>query len=324
MYFAFANWLSVVLSSAGIQRCPLPSLSARCTQTTNNMAEEAGGREQLLPKKGITTSIIWNWFGFTASDEGQTTPRCKLCLKAVVVACSSTTNLFQHLKRKHAAEWEKCRLLRKDDRSSSSDKDSTKSVKQTTLQQSFSSCVPYEKSGARWKAITDAITFFIATDMLPVYSVEKRGFNHMLRVLDARYTVPSRKYFSDVALPQLYNATRQKITRELKDIDFYAATTDLWSSRTMQPYMCLTVHYINENWDLRNVCLQTAYFPEDHTGEMIGQELKDALSSWELSEERLTCMTTDSGTNVIKALKDNKWPNLKCFGHRLHNAIGKF
>lgn len=146
----------------------------------------------------------------------------------------------------------------------------------------------------------------------------------MLRVLDARYTVPSRKYFSDVALPQLYNATRQKITRELKDIDFYAATTDLWSSRTMQPYMCLTVHYIDENWNLRNVCLQTAYFPEDHTGEMIGQELKDALSSWELSEERLTCMTTDSGTNVIKALKDNKWPNLKCFGHRLHNAIGKF
>ncbi|XP_022042867.1 E3 SUMO-protein ligase ZBED1-like [Acanthochromis polyacanthus] len=289
--------------------------------TTNKMAEQPGAKEQLLPKKGTTTSIIWNWFGFTASDEGQTTPRCKICQKAVVVACSSTTNLFQHLKRKHAPEWEKCRLLRRENQSSTSSTDSTQAVKQRTLEQSFSRGVPYEKSGARWKAITEAITFYIATDMLPVYSVEKRGFNHMLSVLDARYTVPSRKYFSDVALPQLYNTTRQKINRELKDIDFYAATTDLWSSRTMQPYMCLTVHYINESWNLRSVCLQTSYFPEDHTGDTIGQELKDALNSWGLSEERLTCMTTDSGTNVIKAMKDNNWPNLKCFGHRLHNAI---
>nr|XP_023675618.1 zinc finger BED domain-containing protein 4-like [Paramormyrops kingsleyae] len=32
-------------------------------------------------------------------------------------------------------------------------------------------------------------------------------------------------------------------------------------------------------------------------------------------------MTTDSGTNIIKALKGNNWPSLQCFGHRLHNAI---
>ncbi|CAM4333531.1 unnamed protein product [Leuciscus chuanchicus] len=158
-------------------------------------------------------------------------------------------------------------------------------------------------------------------DMLPVCSVEKRGFNNMLKVLDARYTVPSRKYFSDVALPQLYNNTRQKIISELKGIYFYAATTDLWSSRTMQPYMCLTVHYVSESWDMLRVCLQTSYFPQDHTGQTIALELKDAMNSLGLSEERITCMTTDSGSNAIRAMKDNNWPNLKCFGHRLHNAV---
>ncbi|CAM4697888.1 unnamed protein product [Leuciscus chuanchicus] len=134
----------------------------------------------------------------------------------------------------------------------------------------------------------------------------------MLKVLDARYVVPSRKYFADVALPHLYNTTREKIRSELKEMQFYSATTDLWSSRTMQPYLSLTVHYINTSWTLRSICLQTAYFPDNHT---------DALSSWGLSEERLVCMTTDSGTNIIKALKDNNWPSLQCFGHRLHNAI---
>ncbi|XP_073727057.1 E3 SUMO-protein ligase ZBED1-like [Misgurnus anguillicaudatus] len=284
------------------------------------MAGTAGEREQLLPKKTSSTSVVWSWFGFTASDEEQTTPRCKLCLKAVVVAGSSTTNLFQHLKRRHAAEWEKCCLLRKKNHSSGVSA-STPFAKQTTLPQSFSNSLPYEKSGARWKAITEAITLYIAMDMLPVYSVEKRGFNNMLKVLDARYTVPSRKYFSDVALPQLYNNTRQKIISELKGIDFYAATTDLWSSRTMQPYMCLTVHYVSESWDMRSVCLQTSYFPQDHTGQTIALELKDALNSWGLSEERLTRMTTDSDSKVSRAMKDNNWPNLKCLGHRLHNAV---
>ncbi len=32
-------------------------------------------------------------------------------------------------------------------------------------------------------------------------------------------------------------------------------------------------------WALRSVCLQTAYFPDDHTGELIAQGLKEALDS---------------------------------------------
>lgn len=84
--------------------------------------------------------------------------------------------------------------------------------------------------------------------------------------------------------------------------------------------MSLTVHSINDEWALQSVCLQTAYFPEDHKVDLVAQGLKDALSSCNLAEDQLVCMTTDSGTNMIRALKDNGWPNLQCFGHRLHNA----
>ncbi|KAI2661570.1 E3 SUMO-protein ligase ZBED1 [Labeo rohita] len=166
----------------------------------------AACNRELLPKKGTGNSVIWNWFGFDAADKTQTKPCCKICFKAVATGSSSTTNLFQHLRNKHPEEWEKCNRLRSENGSSS-----TPAKKQTTLPESFTNCVPYDKNGARWKAITEAITFYIATDMLPIYSVEKRGFNHMLKVLDARYVVPSRKYFADVALPHLYNTTREKI-----------------------------------------------------------------------------------------------------------------
>lgn len=265
----------------------------------------AASSEDLIPKKGNVSSVIWNWFGFVASDTEQTAPRCKVCL-AVATKGSCTTNLLQHLKQRHAAEWERCCSLRKEqDRGSPS----TATTKQPSVLETFTNCIPYDKKGARWKVITDAVAMYIAKDMVPIYTVEKPGFIHLLKVLDPRYVLPSRKYFSDVALPQLYNSTRQRIAAELDGVSFYSATTDLWSSRVMQPYLSLTLHFINDDWTLRSVCLQTAYFHDEHKGEIIAQGLKDALSSWNLPEDRLTCMTTDSGTNMLKALRDNGWPS---------------
>lgn len=265
----------------------------------------AASSEYLIPKKGNVSSVIWNWFGFVASDTEQTAPRCKVCL-AVATKGSCTTNLLQHLKQRHAAEWERCCSLRKEqDRGSPS----TATTKQPSVLETFTNCIPYDKKGARWKAITDAVAMYIAKDMVPIYNVEKPGFIHLLKVLDPRYVLPSRKYFSDVALPQLYNSTHQRIAAELDGVLFYSATTDLWSSRVMQPYLSLTLHFINDDWTLRSVCLQTAYFHDEHKGEIIAQGLKDALSSWNLPEDRPTCMTTDSGTNMLKALRDNGWPS---------------
>ncbi|XP_060764691.1 E3 SUMO-protein ligase ZBED1-like [Neoarius graeffei] len=97
--------------------------------------------------------------------------------------------------------------------------------------------------------------------------------------------------------------------------------TDLWSSRTMEPYLSLTVHYIDEDFQIKNRCLQTSFFPQDHTGEAIAQGLEEALASWSLQEERLVCITTDSGANIVKAASLNQWTRLQCFGHRLHLAI---
>ncbi|KAM3842884.1 E3 SUMO-protein ligase ZBED1-like [Diretmus argenteus] len=278
----------------------------------------AQGSEDFVAKKGKSKSVVWKWYGFAVSDEKQTTPHCKVCLKAVSSKDSSTTNLFQHLEKNHTPEWEQCVALRAQEKEPAKTPPATK---QLTLAASFAHGVPYSKADAKWKRITDAVAFHIAKDMVPIYTVEKAGFKHMLNVIDPRYQLPSRKYFGNIVLPRLYNTTRAKVTKQLEDVQFFSATTDLWSSRTMQPYLSLTVHFITDEWSLEHICLQTSFFPDDHTGEEIAQGLRDALESWHLNEDRLVCMTTDSGTNMIKALRLKKWPNLQCFGHKLHNAI---
>ncbi|KAG2457434.1 ZBED1 protein, partial [Polypterus senegalus] len=104
--------------------------------------------------------------------------------------------------------------------------------------------------------------------MVSVATVEKYGFQKLLRTIDPKYVIPSRKYFAEEALPKLYNEVKEKILNQLQNVRHFSTTSDLWTSRAMQPYMSLTVHFI-ENWEIRSVCLQTGFAPDDHTRETI-------------------------------------------------------
>nr|XP_054603768.1 E3 SUMO-protein ligase ZBED1-like [Nothobranchius furzeri] len=252
----------------------------------------------------------------------------------------NTTNLFNHLKKYHPSDYTESVKMRAESGqlvSLSQSRLSTSAAassgpagtggaaaqpKQQSIISSFSAVAPYEQNSKRSKTITKAITFCIAKDMMPLNTVEKEGFKHLIKVLDQRYEIPGRKYFSQTALPQLYDECREKLEMDLKDVSFFATTTDLWSSRSSEPYLSLTIHYIDKEWTLQSTCLQTAYFPEDHTAEIISRGLEDALESWNLSKDRQVCITTDNGANIVKAVALQGWTRLQCFGHRLHSAIG--
>ena len=172
--------------------------------------------------------------------------------------------------------------------------------KQMTLAASFSKAVPYEKKSQKWKEITATVTHYIAKDMAPISVVEKPGFKNLVKTLDPKYELPGRKFFAEKALPELYISEREKLAHTLTDVTFYASTTDLWSSRTCDPYLSFTVHYI-ANWELKSACLQTSFFPEDHTGEILAHGLEEVLAAWNLQQARQVSITTDNGANIVKA-----------------------
>lgn len=49
------------------------------------------------------------------------------------------------------------------------------------------------------------------------------------------------------------------------------------------------------------MCLETGFFPDDHTGELIEEGLPDVLVSRNSSETCQVCITTDVEANIIKA-----------------------
>ena len=285
--------------------------------------EQSGeNAEETLVRKINSTSAIWQYFGFKPEDNLQIQVLCRTCRAIVATSRGNTTNLQQHLLHHHNELHKQFKASQSRAQMQSS-KVTQPSQWQQSIAQSFVSATPYEKSSKRHIEITEAITHCLAKDMMPINTVTRPGFLSLVHKLDRRYEVPSRNYFSDVAIPNLYEKCRTTVESELAQVEYFACTTDLWSSRTTEPYISLTVHFLDREFQLKARCLQTQYFPGEHTGENIAYGLREALTSWHLEEEQLTCVTTDNGANIVKAIELNHWVRLQCFGHRLHLAIGK-
>ena len=67
--------------------------------------------EELVPKKGAT-SVVWNFFGFRKSDNEQNVILCKECRATVAAGGGNTSNLFHHLKIKHAKQYYESQKMR--------------------------------------------------------------------------------------------------------------------------------------------------------------------------------------------------------------------
>ncbi len=150
----------------------------------------------------------------------------------------------------------------------------------------FGKTTKYKRDSVRWKTCTDAVTKYLAKEMVSFHTVEKKSFKDMVKVLDDQYELPGRKHFSQTAVPHLYSKVRDNVQVLLSAADSYSLTTDMWSSVNMTPYMSLTVHTITPDWKLESKCLQTTYFPESHTADNLAVALRAALQEWQLDEKK--------------------------------------
>ncbi len=151
--------------------------------------------------------------------------------------------------------------------------------------------------------------------------MEKPGSLHLMKQFDPHYTPPSRKAMSKNHIPKLYEITHDKVLTTLNNVQYFASTTDMWSSHGLTPYMGFTVHFIDNSWKLQQINLGTHFVSDDHTAEMLQQAMKDVLEQWKLDPAKQVCITTDNGSKVKKAVHDLGWKHLSCFGHNLNLTI---
>lgn len=280
--------------------------------------------EIILKDKRNTTAKVWKYFGLRVDENGKVrdvdNPVCRLCYTPVSAKNGNTSNLYSHLMNQHPEQYKEVKPKVKPGTT----------MKTASASNSCSIKTAFEKSkkldtkSPEYKKLTKSITYFLAKDMQPLNAVEQPGLKKMLNAFNPRYEVPSRNYFTRNAIPSLYNEVREKIERNLlTEVTHFSSTTDMWTSRAQDPYISFTIHYIDSNWDLQTHCLQTQYLPNDHTGEVIMDSLTETINNWNLDITNHVCITTDSGSNVIRACTLLGWTRLSCFGHNLDLAIRK-
>ena len=193
-------------------------------------------------------SPVWANFGFVkypGKAVSTTHYACKIC-REVFPYSGNTTNLHSHIARKHPEMNESPTSSPKIGRSKP-----VETFKQTSL-------LSLPINSTRSKVITNSIARFMVKNLRPYSVVENEGFRHLVKVLEPRYTMPSRSHFSESVIPKLYEEAKKNLLEKLKDTVFVALTTDGWTSRATESYVTITGCHVNNEWQLESYVLQVS------------------------------------------------------------------
>ncbi|KAF7841566.1 zinc finger BED domain-containing protein RICESLEEPER 1-like [Senna tora] len=165
-----------------------------------------------------------------------------------------------------------------------------------------------------------ALAEFVICDEQPFRVVEGHGFRKYINRLEPRFPVPSRVTVARDCY-KLFIKESKKLKAFLKKSCMRVClTTDTWTSVQNFNYMCLTAHFIDENWRLQKRIINYCII-ENHRGDTIGKAIEKCLLGWGI--EKVFSITVDNASSndtavayLKKRLKN--WNGLVCDGDYLH------
>ena len=105
-------------------------------------------------------------------------------------------------------------------------------------------------------------------------------------------------------------------------------STDVWTSPTSVPFLGLTAHYIDPEWNLHCDVLALRHIPGSHTGVRMASVILSILADFELLGRTLF-FTVDNASNndtmIAELIRVNELRDLeahiRCFAHVLNLAV---
>ncbi|KAK7176491.1 hypothetical protein R3I93_000658 [Phoxinus phoxinus] len=103
-----------------------------------------------------------------------------------------------------------------------------------------------------------------------------------------------------------------------------ALTTDGWTSLATEAYVTVTAHFIDDDWELKDVILKTAEAQKSHTAENVTECISNILGEYSVSRESVLSITTDNAANYINAVERHlQAVNVPCMAHTINLAVRK-
>ncbi|CAF1481339.1 unnamed protein product [Rotaria magnacalcarata] len=100
-----------------------------------------------------------------------------------------------------------------------------------------------------------------------------------------------------------------------------AGTADVWTDDLMKrSYLDFTVFFVNDAYELKHTMLRCKHFDAPKSGINIWHEIEEIFQSFNLSFGN-TPITTDQGSNMIKALSLTDEVRYSCLAHRTNTVL---
>ena len=162
----------------------------------------------------------------------------------------------------------------------------------------------------------------IAVDCHPFSIVDDPGFVRLLHSLEPRYTIPSRRCFTDNVLPKIHARILSRVKDELTGAKFISFTSDIWSTEVSNDFLIsLTAHWLTDSFEKKAAMLNASSLPGSHTGDVIQMKCNEMLENWEIQENQVHCFIVDNAANMKKAMTDGGYTYMGCFAHTLQLVV---
>lgn len=233
----------------------------------------------LLPKKRKLKSPVWTFFERNETPSG-IVAICHSCKKSFVgESTKGTSHLKSHLSRCPSR--------------------SNKDVGQQLLAVTKNACGSTVKV-ANFKFSQDKSWMDFARMIIkhnyPFNMAEHEFFEIFCNGLQPEFKLMSRNTTrADILL--VHQREKEKMFKILDQLSSrITLTTDLWTSEHQKlGYICLTAHYINDDWVLKKKIITYRYIKCPHDAETLFKVLSDMILEWNV-DRKLFAMVVDNAT----------------------------
>lgn len=99
-----------------------------------------------------------------------------------------------------------------------------------------------------------------------------------------------------------------------------ALTGDYWTSLGNHNYLGVTVHYIDEQWELHSHALTVMKTEDRHFAETCAEHFMYVAQQWNVSN-KVSTLSTDSARNMIAAARHLPFEHVPCVAHSLQRSV---
>jgi hypothetical protein len=137
----------------------------------------------------------------------------------------------------------------------------------------------------------------------PFNMVEHELFQDWVKSLRPNYPMKSRVTVRKEIM-EYYLDKKNKLYEYLKTIQCrFSATMDMWTSNQNKAYMCITLHWVDEDWKIQKRIINFFHVEGRHTGEKLSYTVSSCLLKWYV-EKKMFSLTLDNASANEVAVKD--------------------